>query len=373
MLARGRESAVGLALSSPVAMSGALPTFVIIGAQKCGTTALHSYLARHPEISMSRPKELDFFVAEKNWDRGLDWYRQRWNGPDKPIRGESSPNYTAYPNFDGVPERMVELLPDIKLIFMVRDPVDRVRSSYIHAVLERGRAPADAGGRARSGARLRAPLALPRAAHPVPRPLPDGADPAARAGRAAERPEGDAGARVRVPRGPRGRLAGVVQRTPARDLGAAAGALGSGVFAANRLSVRWWRKIRDRRPFSKPFVQAPLEDDLRAELEDMLRDDVAAFRELTGRTFRELVRLAPLDQAHLDALRGLALAPRPQALGERPPAQCSPRARPGRRHAGESAGGRCARGPGRSPPPAGRARSPAVRRPHAGGSRPRPR
>jgi hypothetical protein len=51
----------------------ALPTFCVIGAMKSGTTSLHHYLAAHPEISMSRPKELDFFVAEKNYDRGVDW------------------------------------------------------------------------------------------------------------------------------------------------------------------------------------------------------------------------------------------------------------------------------------------------------------
>jgi hypothetical protein len=58
-----------------------------------------------------------------------------------------------------------------------------------------------------------------------------------------------------------------------------------GVYAANRLPVRYWRKIRDRRPFSKPFEQEPMPDDLRTELEDLLRDDVVAFRELTGREF----------------------------------------------------------------------------------------
>src|SRR5919106_4193832 len=102
-------------------MEGALPTFVIIGAQKCGTTALHSYLSRHPEVSMSRPKELDFFVEGANWEKGVDWYRSRFDGAAK-ARGESSPNYTAHPMLAGVPERMAELVPDAKLIFMVRDP-----------------------------------------------------------------------------------------------------------------------------------------------------------------------------------------------------------------------------------------------------------
>jgi hypothetical protein len=57
-----------------------LPNLVIIGAAKCGTTSLHRYLARHPEIHMSEPKELDFFVAELNGSRGVRWYERHFNG-----------------------------------------------------------------------------------------------------------------------------------------------------------------------------------------------------------------------------------------------------------------------------------------------------
>ena len=51
----------------------ALPNLVIIGAQKCGTSGLHYYLGLHPEVSMSTPKELNYFIAERNWGRGPEW------------------------------------------------------------------------------------------------------------------------------------------------------------------------------------------------------------------------------------------------------------------------------------------------------------
>ncbi|WP_129793641.1 sulfotransferase domain-containing protein [Sphingosinicella sp. CPCC 101087] len=109
-----------------------LPNLIVIGAMKSATSSLHHYLSLHPEIEMSRTKELDFFVAEKNWERGIEWYKS--NFVPGGIRGESSPNYTVYPEFDGVPERMHRIVPGAKLIYLVRDPIDRMISHYIHSV-----------------------------------------------------------------------------------------------------------------------------------------------------------------------------------------------------------------------------------------------
>src|SRR5947208_13622101 len=106
--------------NGPGAVEGALPNLVVIGAQKCGTSGLHYYLSLHPEISMSKPKELNFFIAERNYPRGLDWYRAHFD-PTAKVRGESSPNYTAYPLHVGVPERMHSIVPDAKLLYLVRD------------------------------------------------------------------------------------------------------------------------------------------------------------------------------------------------------------------------------------------------------------
>ena len=110
---------------------GRLPDFIILGAMKCGTTSLHDYLNYHPEISMSHPKELNFFVEHQRWEQGIDWYKSNFTEPDK-VMGESSPNYTRHPLFPGVPERMYALMPDVKLVYCVRDPVQRIMSHYVH-------------------------------------------------------------------------------------------------------------------------------------------------------------------------------------------------------------------------------------------------
>jgi len=114
-----------------------LPNLIIIGAMKCGTTSLHEYLNLHPQICMSRVKEPAFFIEEHTWHKGLDWYRSIFPNPAL-VMGESSTSYTKYPTFKGVPERMVSILPDAKLIYLVRDPVERIVSQYVHMVAYHG-------------------------------------------------------------------------------------------------------------------------------------------------------------------------------------------------------------------------------------------
>src|SRR3954453_13232385 len=101
------EAATGASGNGAGAGVGALPNLVVVGAQKCGTSGLHYYLGLHPEISMSRPKELNFFIEERNFSRGVDWYRRHF-GPAARVGGESSPKYTAYPQHEGLPERRPE-------------------------------------------------------------------------------------------------------------------------------------------------------------------------------------------------------------------------------------------------------------------------
>ncbi len=104
-----------------------LPTFVILGAQKCGTTSLHSLLAQHPEICMSEPKETNFFNI--HFDRGLEYYREnffnKWEG-HKAV-GEASPAYLFLPY---VPERITAALPGVKMVVILRDPVRRAFSHW---------------------------------------------------------------------------------------------------------------------------------------------------------------------------------------------------------------------------------------------------
>ena len=138
MVARARERFRGAgarrgAARRRAAEGGALPNLVVIGGLKCGTTSLHHYLNLHPEIGMSRPKELNFFVAELNWPLGREWYASHFRQADA-VRGESSPHYTSRPRFQGVAERLAETLPEARLIYMVRDPIDRMLSHYLHNV-----------------------------------------------------------------------------------------------------------------------------------------------------------------------------------------------------------------------------------------------
>ena len=112
----------------------ALPNLIVIGGLKCGTTSLHHYLGLHPQVGMSKPKELNFFVAELNWELGEDWYANHFSATD-PVRGETSPHYTNEPRFSGVAERMRDVLgDDARVVYMVRDPIDRLLSHYLHNI-----------------------------------------------------------------------------------------------------------------------------------------------------------------------------------------------------------------------------------------------
>ncbi len=112
-----------------------LPNLVVIGAGKTGTTSLHYYLGLHPQIFMSRVKELRFFTD--GYDQGVEWYRSQFRaGRDHPIRGETSPQYTSYPRNAGVPARMHALIPDAKLLYVVRDPFARLLSHFVFLAAE---------------------------------------------------------------------------------------------------------------------------------------------------------------------------------------------------------------------------------------------
>jgi Sulfotransferase family len=119
---------------------GALPNLVVIGAMKCGTSALHRLLDCHPDISMSEPKELNFFFgpdqadggswATGNWHRGVAWYARQFDARAT-VRGESSPGYTS-PAHPEAARRMAALVPGARLLYLVRDPVERAVSQYRH-------------------------------------------------------------------------------------------------------------------------------------------------------------------------------------------------------------------------------------------------
>jgi Sulfotransferase domain len=119
-----------------------LPNLIIIGAPKAGTSSLHSYLQRHPEVAMSIPKELSYFWRE-DWREQRAQYEAKFDFPDNEVRvrGESTPFYTSYPFRANVPERMHELVPDVRLIYVVRDPIERLLSHWVQRAGDGDRTP----------------------------------------------------------------------------------------------------------------------------------------------------------------------------------------------------------------------------------------
>ena len=112
-----------------------LPSFLIIGAQRAGTTSFFSNLCEHPQVARPIEKELHFF----NYDywRGVDWYRSffpttaaqrlaRLAGSDL-VGAEATPYYLYHP---AVPRRVAETIPDVKLVVLLRNPVNRAYSHY---------------------------------------------------------------------------------------------------------------------------------------------------------------------------------------------------------------------------------------------------
>jgi hypothetical protein len=117
---------------------GRLPTFIVIGAMKAGTTSLYHYIRAHPQVFMPGIKAPEFFVAESNWNRGIGWYRRLFEpAGDRAVAvGEASNAYAKYPEYPGVPERMASFVPDVKLVYAVRDPIERIWSHYRTRVRE---------------------------------------------------------------------------------------------------------------------------------------------------------------------------------------------------------------------------------------------
>lgn len=113
---------------------GALPDFVIIGAQKCGTTSLYQLLTKHPNVQRAAVREIHYFDRPELVDKGTEWYRRcfpppRWKNGRRSITGEKTPSYLFHPN---AAEKMAEVVPQARLIVLLRNPVDRAYSHYRH-------------------------------------------------------------------------------------------------------------------------------------------------------------------------------------------------------------------------------------------------
>ncbi len=251
-------------------MSPALPTTVVIGAMKSGTTSLHAHLGEHPDVGMSRPKELNFFLgpeqgpehlggpdggaaatwASGNWHRGIDWYAAHFD-PACPVRGEASPGYTS-PSHPEAAARMATVIPGARLLYAVRDPVRRALSQYGH--------------HRREGTETRhlADALLDPASQYLSR------------GRYAERlaPFLSTGAFD-------GRITVVAQEELEADLPATM----RRVFADLDLDPVPWTPAPDRRHNAAPERPPDLDPPLREALEAAFRDDAETLRAFTGREF----------------------------------------------------------------------------------------
>jgi hypothetical protein len=111
-----------------------LPGFVVIGAQKCGTSFFYNLLTRHPQVERATTKEVHFF--SRHYDLGTSWYKSHFPFPggeegNNPLTGEATPYYLLHPL---AARRAAKTIPQAKLIVMLRNPVDRAYSHYQHQV-----------------------------------------------------------------------------------------------------------------------------------------------------------------------------------------------------------------------------------------------
>ena len=105
-----------------------LPEFLIVGAQRCGTTSLYGYLAAHPDVAAPLVKEVQFFTD--NFDRGESWYRAHFP-LGAGVAFDATPYYLFHPL---AAARAKAVVPDANVIALVRNPVDRAYSHYRHSV-----------------------------------------------------------------------------------------------------------------------------------------------------------------------------------------------------------------------------------------------
>jgi hypothetical protein len=118
-------------------VDASLPTFVVIGAMMAGTTTLNAWLGEHPDVCMSARKDLDFFLEDGNWQRGVGWYRLRFAScSGEKARGESSPNYSKTHADPEVAQRMYSVVPEARIVYLVREPIDLMRSNYRRRVID---------------------------------------------------------------------------------------------------------------------------------------------------------------------------------------------------------------------------------------------
>ncbi|MBR8828136.1 MAG: sulfotransferase domain-containing protein [Gomphosphaeria aponina SAG 52.96 = DSM 107014] len=110
-----------------------LPDFLIIGAAKSGTTSLYVYLDKHPQVYMSPVKEPQFFAVDKKYEQGIEWYASLFQAAHPhQLCGEASTDYAKYPQYPETPARIAQTIPQVKMIYIMRHPVERSYAYYVH-------------------------------------------------------------------------------------------------------------------------------------------------------------------------------------------------------------------------------------------------
>ena len=110
-----------------------MPSFIITGAKKCGTTSLFHYLCEHPNVGAPAKKEISYF--DMNFAKGHQWYKSFFpislpgSEPSCLVTGEATASYICHPQ---APQRIAKTLPEVKLIALLRNPVERAYSHYHH-------------------------------------------------------------------------------------------------------------------------------------------------------------------------------------------------------------------------------------------------
>jgi hypothetical protein len=119
----------------PLRLGGSLPSFIVIGAAKAGTTSLHHYLAQHPALWMCPYKEPHFFSCDAIYERGLGWYKGLFaDATPGQLVGEASTSYSRWPETRETPRLIHEHVPGAKLIYMVREPMARTQADCLQAL-----------------------------------------------------------------------------------------------------------------------------------------------------------------------------------------------------------------------------------------------
>lgn len=114
------------------------PDFIIIGAMKCATSTMHDQLDMQDGFFMTTPKEPFFFSDDDVYAKGNQWYSSLYeDAGSTQLKGESSTHYTKLPRYPNTIERIQSYCPDAKFIYMMRHPVDRLVSHYIHEWTQR--------------------------------------------------------------------------------------------------------------------------------------------------------------------------------------------------------------------------------------------